>query len=124
MSVKRCVLLVDDDPSICEAITEVLETQDIQVRAVSSGREGIEALRGGYEPNVILLDLMMPGTDGLWFCAEMEKHPELKRFPVIVLSACGRLENRASGLSVTGLLRKPIGIEELLETVEPFVRAA
>lgn len=115
------ILLVEDDPSICEAISEVLQMEDIEVRIASNGKAGIEELRAGYYPDLILLDLMMPGTDGMWFCAEREKDDELKKIPVVIMSAHGQVENRTAGLSVNAVLKKPIGLDDLLATVKPFL---
>jgi DNA-binding response OmpR family regulator len=120
-SFNRKVLLVEDDPSICEAINEVLQLEEIEVRTATNGKAGIEELRAGYHPDLILLDLMMPGTDGMWFCAEREKEPELMRIPVVIMSAHGQVETRTAGLSVNAVLKKPIGLDDLLQTVKPFL---
>jgi DNA-binding response OmpR family regulator len=117
------ILLVEDDPSICEAISEVLQMEGIEVRIAPNGKAGIEELRAGYHPELILLDLMMPGTDGMWFCAEREKDTEIKKIPVVIMSAHGQVENRTAGLSVNAVLKKPIGLDDLLATVKPFLSA-
>lgn len=116
----RQVLLVEDDPSICEAISEVLDLENISVRTVSSGQDGLDELKGGFRPNLILLDLMMPGTDGIWFCTERDKYPEYADIPVIVLSAHGQVEARTSNLKISSVLRKPIGLDDLLQAVLPY----
>jgi CheY-like chemotaxis protein len=118
------ILLVDDDPSICEVITEVLDILGVHVTVTPSGKEGIAALNAGLRPAVILLDMMMPETDGIWFCREMAKNPKIRDIPVIILSACDKLESVASGLPISGILRKPIGIDDLLSTVQPYLKAA
>ena len=121
MNTGRRVLVIDDDPGICEAIHDVLQLEDIEVRVASCGADGIQTLRSGYRPGLILLDLMMPGTDGPWFCSERAKDPELLKIQVIIMSAHGQAETRVAGLSVNAVLTKPIDLDDLLSTVTPFL---
>lgn len=99
---------------LTDAGFEVLEAAD--------GAEAIKLLRGGAEPGLILLDLMMPGTDGAWFREEQRREPALARFPVVVLTADARADEKSRRLEADGYLPKPVDLDDLLRTVARFVR--
>ena len=97
------VLVVDDERDIREAVAEVLRDEGFEVHDAPDGAEALRKLRA-HRPDVVLLDLMMPGMNGWEFCAARKSEPDLSRIPVIVISALGRV----SGLVVAGLaLRGP-----------------
>ena len=83
------VLIVDDDRAVLNALSELLEGEGYAVATAMDGVEALDQLRGGLRPCVILLDLMMPGMDGWDFRHEQMKDPELKNFPVVVITAAG-----------------------------------
>jgi len=74
-------------------------------------------LRGGLRPGVILLDLMMPGTDGWDFRAQQKRDPSLAEIPIIAVSAAGRL------VDADYSLRKPIDIDALLKLLRDVLGA-
>src|SRR5947209_2782253 len=79
------ILLVDDDPAILRAVRRALEGYDYLVRALDAGAGVLEAAHE-FRPDVILLDLVLPDTDGITLCSELRPHSEA---PIIVLSAVG-----------------------------------
>jgi DNA-binding response OmpR family regulator len=82
----RRVLVADDDPDILKVVTANLEAEGIDVDAVSNGWEAqVHALRTA--PDLIILDISMPGRDGLEVMAALREHPETKDIPVVFLTA-------------------------------------
>src|SRR5512138_1723932 len=113
------VLVVDDERDIREAVSEVLEDEGYEVLGARDGAEALSKSRA-HHPDVILLDLMMPGMNGWEFRKAQEGDPELRAIPVIVLSALGRV----SGLEAAEFLQKPFELDQLLTAVRHHVRAA
>jgi CheY-like chemotaxis protein len=117
------VLVVDDDPNIRLMLEEVLRDEGYGVRVASNGREALEKVED-EQPDLILLDLMMPVMDGRQFCQEFAPRQETaeQRVPVLVISAerGGREEARALG--VDGYLTKPFDLDDLLNEVARFTR--
>jgi CheY-like chemotaxis protein len=112
------VLVVDDDQDIRETIALILESAGYNVDAAPNGAEALSVLRGGSSrPCIVLLDLMMPVMDGGQFRREQQRDPSLADIPVVVLSGDGRVETKAAELGVDAYLRKPIGIDDLLDVV-------
>src|SRR5262245_19679786 len=116
------VLVVDDDTDLREALGETLRDHGFQCALAADGREALQVLSSAPLPDVLLLDLMMPGVDGWQVLAHMRSQARLRRIPVIVISA--------SGPQVTGtlprtqpLLPKPIREDELIRAVERALAA-
>lgn len=117
----RQVLLVEDDIDVREAIVEILEDHDYQVRGVSNGAEALQVLRAkGVVPCVILLDIMMPVMDGTEFRDRQLADPELRSIPVIVLSAQGNARAVAANMKATTFLPKPVDMDALLGAVATY----
>ncbi len=115
------ILVVEDDPSIRDALAQVLGIGGYDVEAASDGAAALGRLRAGLRPGLVLCDLVMPTMDGWELCAEMARHPELARIPVVVLSAAWNLHSeRTSGLKPAAALLKPINFKRLFELVERF----
>jgi CheY-like chemotaxis protein len=103
------VLVIDDDEGIRLALAEVLETFGYHVAVAADGEEGVELLRLGLEPNVIVLDLMMPRMDGWAFLAHLRSDPKFQDVPVVVASAVAH--DRPEGADVW--LQKPFDVGQL-----------
>jgi CheY-like chemotaxis protein len=116
------ILVVDDDADIREALIDILEDHGYRTRAAANGREALDALRGGLQPDVILLDLMMPVMDGAQFRREQLNDPQLRDYPVVVISAGNDLDQHATSLGIAERLRKPLDLERLLEMLERHAR--
>src|SRR3989337_703518 len=80
------VLLVDDDPDFVEATKAILETKPFEVIVAYDGKEGLEKARG-ENPDVIILDVMMPPPDGYAVCSELKRDPHCKKIPILLLTA-------------------------------------
>ena len=115
----RRVLLVDDDDSIRRPVCQVLTDEGYEVREATNGREAMAVL-GEWEPDVILLDLLMPEMDGWTFLAEQQEHSTLRHIPVVVMS--GRHNLGSGELPAADALTKPFILTRLLDTLERVAR--
>jgi len=119
---RKPVMVVDDDTHIREALREVLEDEGYAVVGFANGREALEHLKAPRDgaPGLILLDLMMPVMNGWQFRQAQLEDPSLADIPVAVISADGGLIRQAASMNATARLRKPIELDELLETVGQY----
>jgi two-component system chemotaxis response regulator CheY len=118
------VLVVDDDPDILEALSEILEAEGFEIRRARNGKEALERLEPDA-PQLILLDLMMPVMDGWEFAQRMrQRPPEIARIPIIVLSADRNVGSKATDLGAVGHLAKPFELNDLLELVRRSLEPA
>ncbi len=83
---KKKILLVDDDPDFVGAIRSMLEVNDFEVAVAYDGREGLEKA-GQFNPDLIILDMMMPVMGGREACKKLKTDPTTKKIPVILLTA-------------------------------------
>ena len=111
------VLVVDDDPDILEALSEILEAEGFEIKRARNGKEALERLQP-EAPDLILLDLMMPVMDGWEFAQRMrQREPAIARIPLIVLSADRNVGSKATEIGAVGHLAKPFELNDLLEMV-------
>jgi CheY-like chemotaxis protein len=110
------VLLVEDDWDVREALAVTLE-EFHEVRVASDGAEGLQLLRAGLHPCVILLDLMMPVMNGFAFRREQRADPALADIPVIVVSCAVRTLDEVRDMNVAAVLPKPVDCDRMLGLV-------
>jgi CheY-like chemotaxis protein len=110
------VLVVDDDPDILEALSEILEAEGFEIRRARNGKEALERLEP-EPPHLILLDLMMPVMDGWEFAQRMRQRPAVADVPIIVLSADRNVGSKAADIGAVGHLAKPFELNDLLDMV-------
>lgn len=118
---KKKVLLIDDESDVRDILKMVIETGHFHCLTASSAVEGRNiAIR--KKPDLILLDLMMPEMSGFGFLREREKHAELKKIPVVVLTSLGDEEvaREALSLGAVGYLIKSCGKEELMAMIQEY----
>ena len=123
MSQNKNILIVEDDPDIKELITFNLSNQGHQVFEANNGEIGIEKARKKI-PDLILLDLMLPGIQGLDVCRIIKADQETKDIPIIMVTAMGQEEDIVKGLE-TGAddyITKPFSIKVLLARVSAVLR--
>jgi CheY-like chemotaxis protein len=118
------ILLVEDDFDVREALAETLREEGYAVECANDGVEALTYLRGGGTPGLILLDLMMPRMNGSEFRLVQKKDPLLSQYPVVLLSADGRMREKAAALETAGAIRKPIDLDELIGVIERFRTAS
>lgn len=114
------VLVVDDDPALRELLADYLTSNGLEVEAVGDGASMRRALAGGM-PDAIVLDLMLPGEDGLSLARGLRTHSDV---PILMLSARGEEIDRVIGLEVGAddYLAKPFGPRELLARLRALLR--
>ncbi len=100
MAEKKKVLIVDDDPDILEFLSYNLKKEGYEVEQATSDMHALWLLAGNPKPDLILLDLMLPGTHGFEICQYLKSTPGLKKIPVIILSARGSAEDIETGLTL------------------------
>jgi DNA-binding response OmpR family regulator len=116
------ILVVDDDVEVAKSIEASLR-KDYQVFVVYSGIEAIKEARR-HLPNLIVLDVVMPGMDGFVTCRELRLDPALADVPILFLTALGRPEDRIAGFraGADDYLTKPFNLEELQLRIEAILR--
>lgn len=111
------ILIVEDDDEIRDLLAEMLADTGFIVTTARNGREGLEQLRSGPRPDVVLLDLMMPVMDGWQLRAEMLADPELAKIPVIIVSGAADMQDDGTSLAASRILTKPVKWPVLLESI-------
>jgi C4-dicarboxylate-specific signal transduction histidine kinase len=122
MSEKQKVLIVDDDTRNQRIITEILEDA-VDFRLASTGEDAIAAVEE-YCPDLVLLDIMLPGIDGYEVCRRIRSNPKLSFTKVILVSGKARVEERLKGYAIGAddYMTKPAVPEELLAKAKVFLR--
>jgi CheY-like chemotaxis protein len=119
------ILIVEDSRDEREAVRLSLEIEGYHVVAVAEGREALEYMRRADPPPcMIMLDLMMRGTNGWEFRTEQLRDARLASIPVVVCSGDGRIAEKAFALGIMDNLEKPIDYDALLAVVGRYCRAA
>ncbi len=120
MAVKQKILIVDDDTNIAELISLYLTKECFETRMVEDGEEAIRAFEE-FQPNLILLDLMLPGIDGYEVCRTVRKTSSV---PIIMLSAKGEVFDKVLGLELGAddYMIKPFDSKELVARVKAVLR--
>ncbi|MCB0191727.1 MAG: response regulator transcription factor [Anaerolineae bacterium] len=116
------VLVVDDDHEVAKSIEASLR-RNYQVYVVYSGISALKEARR-HSPDIIVLDVVMPGFDGLETCRELRIDPALADIPILFLTALGRPEDRVAGLraGADDYLTKPFNLEELQLRIKAILR--
>jgi CheY-like chemotaxis protein len=117
MTSAKHILFIEDESDLRPALTVLLELKGYRVDWAGDGHEALEHLRRGDRPNLILLDLVLPGMDGWEFRREQSRDPDLAGIPVVLVSADDDLPRSATALGARGYLEKPVGLDELVRAV-------
>src|SRR3990170_5616127 len=112
---RRRLLVVDNEATIREMLKIILDTEGYIVDQAADGGEALTAIKKA-RPDIILLDIKMPGIDGYEF-AEMYKATEGKKAPIVVITAAQSAEKAAADIEACSYLGKPFGVEQLLAAV-------
>lgn len=116
----KTVLIVEDDKSIRESLSTLLEMENFLPLCASNGEAGIEILKGANLPDLILLDLMMPIMDGAQFRERQLQMSHAKDIPVIVMSADSNIVAKQNTLNAFGYIKKPLDADDLLARLDEF----
>ena len=120
---KETVLIVDDAPMLRQMVREHLERHGLQIEEAESGQEALEFAHR-VNPDLILLDIMMPDLNGLQVCQALREHEATRAIPVVLLTSHDGLEDRIRGLDAgaNDYLTKPVQPGELLARVKAHLR--
>ena len=118
----RRVLIVDDDPIILDIVTTVLDLEDFSVSTAEDGETALE-LVAKEPPDVMVLDVMMPGMSGLEVCATIRDSKEHGGLPIVMLTARDTDEDRRAGMEAgaDAYLSKPFSPLELIQVIEQLM---
>jgi CheY-like chemotaxis protein len=119
LETRTTILVIDDDDDIREVLATLLDEAGFRVVTAANGREALEHLREDPQPDVILLDLMMPEMDGYQFRAEQQRDPALRAIPTLIVTA-GTVTSRVEALGAEAILRKPVSLRRLVDTIRRF----
>jgi CheY-like chemotaxis protein len=116
---KYSVLLIEDNLQFSTAVRMLLKLEGYEPRVASNREEIVAALRTAHLPDVILLDVNLPGTDGFDILARVRQHPALKAIPVIMLTAQTSRRDVLRGLAggANGYITKPFEHEALVKSL-------
>ena len=116
------ILIIDDDAFIRRPLEFILREEGFQPTTAVSGEDGLEKLEGD-RPDLIFLDVMMPGLDGFSVCRQVKGDPRFAAIPVILLTAKGQESDRERGLAAgaTEFMNKPYSPSELLRRVREIL---
>ena len=113
------ILIADDEPNIVTSLEFLLRRKGHDVRVAADGQEALAAI-AEFEPDVVLLDVMMPRKNGYEVCQELRERPEWRGIKVMMLSAKGREVEVTKGLALgaDAYVTKPFSTRELVQQVE------
>ncbi len=121
----RRVLIVDDEASLREALRAALEIAGYEVQEAADGPEGLDKAEQ-MVPDVVFLDVRLPGIDGFEVCPALKENPATKRIPVIFVTAVNEpgLQTRVVEAGGIACLTKPFRIEALIALTQTIVENA
>ena len=118
------ILVVDDERAVRESLRRALELEGYEIELAADGQEALQLLEtnGDAQPDAVILDVLMPGVDGLDVCRRLRRSGN--RVPVLMLTARDEIENRVAGLDAGAddYVTKPFALEELLARVRALLR--
>lgn len=116
------ILIVDDEKDLIETLAFKLEANGYKVIKAYDGQEGLEKAEK-EKPNLILLDIMMPGMDGIEALRSLKYNPKTRHIPVIMLTCKGESSSlfEAEDLGSVDYFIKPFESEELLRTINKYI---
>lgn len=122
MSTKN-VLVIEDDEIVSRTIERSLRGEEFKITVANSGIEGLKIARK-IIPDIVILDVVMPGMDGYTVCREMRADPALQDVPILFLTAKIKDEDKIAGFNAGGddYLSKPFNIDELILRVRAILR--
>jgi len=116
------ILVVDDERAVRESLRRALELEGYEIELAADGSEALYRLEGTEEPDAMILDVLMPGVDGLEVCRRIRGTGS--KLPVLMLTARTEVEDRVAGLDAGAddYVTKPFALEELLARVRALLR--
>jgi two-component system, OmpR family, response regulator MprA len=118
------ILVVDDERAVRESLRRALDLEGYDVELAEGGQEALDLLGKGNQPDALVLDVLMPGVDGLAVCKRLRRAGN--QIPILMLTARAEVENRVAGLDAGAddYVTKPFALEELLARLRALLRRA
>ena len=118
------IFVVEDDPNIRELVTYTLQSTGFDACGFENGSEFLKALSDGEKPELVLLDIMLPGEDGISILGKLRKKSATKDLPIIMMTAKGTEYDKVLGLDsgADDYITKPFGMMELVSRVKAVLR--
>lgn len=119
----QTILVIDDDELVSRTLQRALKLYDFQVMVANSGTEGMHLARR-HQPDLVVLDVVMPGTDGYQVCRQVRGDPLLQDVPILFLTAKSKDEDKIEGFRAGGddYLAKPFNMQELQLRIKAILR--
>jgi DNA-binding response OmpR family regulator len=114
------VLVIDDDPDVRTVMNVLMTKQGYKVETAFNREDALSKLEG-FQPSVILLDVLLSGTDGRELCREIKANDDLKSVPVIMVSAHPGAAENINNYGADDFISKPINTQVLLEKLDKLV---
>ena len=117
------IFIIEDEPSIIQLVQHNLEKNGFIVSSSVNGNDGLKELKK-FQPDLLLLDWMLPDLSGIEICKNIRKDNSIKNLPVIMLTAKGEEEDKIKGLDsgVDDYLTKPFSFNELMARIKAVLR--
>ena len=117
------IFIIEDEPSIIQLVQHNLEKEGFIVSSSTNGNDGLKELKK-FEPNLLLLDWMLPDLSGIDVCKSLRRDKNYKNLPIIMLTAKGEEEDKVKGLEsgVDDYITKPFGFNELMARIKALLR--
>ena len=120
MDKTKRVVCIEDEPAMIDLIRLILSRKGYTVTGATGGREGLEHVQSS-QPDIVLLDLMMPDMDGWEVYQKLKAHESTREIPVIVVTAKAQSIDKVLGLHIAKVddyITKPFGPQDLIESIE------
>ena len=112
------IVIIEDEPSISEMLKLILTREGFETAVFDTGRGAAQFVRE-QKPNLILLDVMLPGVDGIDIAKEIREIPEMAKTPILVMSALDEAKPLFAGVPyIIGFINKPFVVSNLIETIK------
>ena len=122
---RKRILVVDDEPDFTELIKEALQsTGKYEVKTENSGKAGIISAQV-FKPDLILLDIMMPGMEGSYVAEQIKKDERIKTTPIIFLTATVTAEEASDAEGILGkhpVISKPVELAHLISSIDKYLQ--
>lgn len=116
------ILIVDDDPDILDAVQLILTTDGYDAEVITKGEEAYHKI-ATYQPDAIILDVLLSGNDGRTICRNLKSDPQTQHIPVIMMSAHPSAKNSVSQCGADCFIAKPFSIFDLLDMVKQCLQS-
>jgi CheY-like chemotaxis protein len=118
----KTILIVEDEPRNMTLTRDLLKISGYETIEAVDGKQGVEKAKSA-KPNLILMDIMMPGMDGYSACREIKADQSTKNIPVVMLTAVGYDLNKklAKSMGADGYITKPFSRQQLIDAISPLL---